>query len=123
MIYTSYFGKLKSLPKNTVPVAICGSAPEWYHGAQYKKLAPKWNFFKVWKEIHDNDYYLQNFDEQVLAALDPDEVVNELNEFIRNYPIDTEIALICYEKPGDFCHRHIVAEWLKGAGYEVKEYV
>lgn len=122
MIYTSYFGKLKSLPKNIVPIAICGGLPDWYHGAWYKKLAPKWSFFKVWKETHDNDYYLQNFDEQVLAALDPDEVVNELNEFIRNYPIGTEIALICYEKPGDFCHRHIVAEWLEGAGYEVKEY-
>ena len=23
-----------------------------------------------------------------------------------------EIALVCYEKPGDFCHRHIVADWL-----------
>ena len=40
MIYTSYFGKLKSLPKNIVPVAICGGLPEWYHGAWYKKLAP-----------------------------------------------------------------------------------
>ena len=25
---------------------------------------------------------------------------------------DIDIALVCYEKPGDFCHRHLVADWL-----------
>ena len=23
-----------------------------------------------------------------------------------------DFALVCYEKPGDHCHRHLVAEWL-----------
>ena len=50
MIYTSYFAKLDSLPNNIVPISICGKAPDWYKGLQYKKLAPKWNFFKIWKE-------------------------------------------------------------------------
>jgi len=27
--------------------------------------------------------------------------------------VDTDrIILLCYEKPADFCHRHIVADWL-----------
>jgi uncharacterized protein (DUF488 family) len=30
-------------------------------------------------------------------------------------------VLLCYEKSGDFCHRHLVAEWLRRYGYEVKE--
>ena len=34
-----------------------------------------------------------------------------------------DIALICYEKPGEFCHRNIVREWLKEFGYKVEEYV
>lgn len=34
---------------------------------------------------------------------------------------DCHIALVCYEKSGDFCHRHIVADWLNQAGYDVKE--
>ena len=36
--------------------------------------------------------------------------------------LGTEIALICYEKPENFCHRHLVAEWLQEAGYQVQEY-
>ena len=122
MIYTSYFGKLKSLPKNIVPVAICGSLPEWYHGAWYKKLAPTWKIWKYWNETHDEIRYRETYFPIVLAKLNQDTVVQELNEFIRNYPLGTEIALICYEKPENFCHRHLVAEWLQEAGYQVQEY-
>lgn len=43
-LFTSYFGKLKSLPKSIIPISICGKAPEWYKGPQYKKLAPKYDF-------------------------------------------------------------------------------
>jgi uncharacterized protein (DUF488 family) len=32
------------------------------------------------------------------------------------------IALVCYEKPTDFCHRHLVADWLKEHGYECEEF-
>ena len=38
MIYTSYFGKLKSLPKNIIPIAICAKSPNFYNGLEYKKL-------------------------------------------------------------------------------------
>lgn len=44
MIYTSYFAQLRNLPENIIPVSICGKAPNWYHGYQYKKLAPKYDF-------------------------------------------------------------------------------
>jgi len=31
-------------------------------------------------------------------------------------------VLLCYEKPGEFCHRHLVAAWLRQAGFSVAEY-
>lgn len=112
MIYTSYFAKLKSLPENIIPISICGKAPNWYKGLQYKKLAPKYNFFMEWKKNHDNDYYIKCFNEQVLGKLDWFQVYEELQDLAatcgkQHY----EIALICYEKPSDFCHRHLVADW------------
>ena len=50
MIYTTYFAKLKSLPKDIIPISICGKAPAGYKGLEYKKLAPKYDFFKKWKK-------------------------------------------------------------------------
>ena len=132
MIYTSYFAKLKSLPDNIVPVSICGKAPDWYKGLQYKKLAPKYDFFMKWKENHDNDYYIKCFNEQVLNKLNAEQVVKELDNLLLNKTLALDydgdlkevprIALICYEKPSDFCHRHLVADWLNKNGVECKEW-
>ena len=119
MIYTSYFGKLKKLPSEIVPISICGKAPEWYEGIQYKKLAPKIGFFMEWKKNHDNQYYIEHFYNEVLENLNPAYVVGELYHLSGG----KQFALICYEKPDDFCHRHLVAEWLKNAGYKATEYM
>lgn len=121
MIYTSYFAKLSKLPSNITPIAICGKSPEWYKGIQYKKLAPKWSFFSVWKQTHDNEYYIKHFNEEVLNTLNVETVIKELYS-LANKNQDEDIVLICYEKPGDFCHRHLVAEWLTSHGYPVEEY-
>ena len=32
------------------------------------------------------------------------------------------IALICYEKPTDFCHRHLVADWFNKNGILCEEW-
>lgn len=123
MIYTSYFAKLKSLPDNIIPISICGKAPNWYKGLQYKKLAPKYDFFMKWKENHDNDYYIKCFNEQVLDKLKSEGVVAELSKMAGNSNNNFEhICLICYEKPSDFCHRHLVADWLNEEGFKCEEW-
>ena len=118
MIYTTYFAKLRNLPDSITPIAICGKAPDWYHGAQYKKLAPRWGFFSEWKKTRDNHYYVRCFDEQVLSNLD----VNGVLEDLRSLSLTDDIALVCYEKPEDFCHRHLVANWLRENNVPVKEF-
>lgn len=108
MINTSYFDNVKNLPDTVCPISIAGKASESYHGIEYKKLAPKLSFWKIWEQTHDNDYYVEQFYKTVLDLLDPQQVYNELYK-LSNGKIP---CLICYEKPGEFCHRHIVANWL-----------
>ena len=117
-IYTSYFAKLRSLPENIVPISICGKAPDWYAGLQYKKLAPKYGFFIEWKKTHDNDYAIEHFNSEVLDQLNAKTILEELSKMSNN----KDIALICYEKPSDFCHRHLVAEWLTKNNIQCEEY-
>ncbi|RHI25702.1 hypothetical protein DW172_03195 [Agathobacter rectalis] len=124
MIYTSYFAKLKSLPDNIVPISICGKAPDWYTGLQYKKLAPRYDFFMEWKKNHDNEYYIKCFNEQVLSKLNATDVILDLSRICYGFNVgECDICLICYEKPTDFCHRHLVADWLNQNGYKCDEYL
>lgn len=113
-MYTGYFAKLnKYLEYSLYPVSIAGKCPDWYHGAEYKTLAPKWSFYSEWKNgSHkgDNDYYTKHFKEEVLDKLDPEQVIKELEGFTGTTA--DKIILLCYEKPDDFCHRHLVADWL-----------
>lgn len=133
MLYTTYFANIKNLPPNTIPVSICGKAPQGWNGLEYRKLAPKWSFFSVWKETKDNDYYIEHFNKEVLEPLDIIRVTTEL-QVLLPYEIREQmqnavwndnkfhLALVCYEKSDDFCHRHLVAEWLSQHGFPCTEW-
>ncbi len=134
MIYTSYFAQLKNLPRNIIPVSICGKAPNWYHGLQFRKLAPRYSFFSEWKHTHDNERYIQHFNTEILAPLSALQIVTELQSILPEevkakmcapfyVSKDWHISLICYEKPTDFCHRHLVSRWLCENGFDCKEWV
>lgn len=109
-IYTSYYANLKNIPSSIQPVSIAGKCPEWYHGTECKKLAPKKWFFNEWKKNGDNDFYVRNFNTEVLSVLDKEKVVEEL----KNLSYGRDVVLLCYETYDKFCHRHLVAEWLGG---------
>ena len=121
-IYTSYFANLKKISKELIPIAICGKSPEWYKGIEYKKLAPKYDFFMEWKQSsapNKNEIYTKQFGKQVLDKLSIENVLKDLSEKSNG----KDVVLLCYEKPSDFCHRHLVCEWLNDNGVECSEYV
>ena len=90
-----------------------------YKGNCYSSLAPKKDFWNIWKEnpnnlspLDNNRYYTEMYYLEVLKNLDARDIYNELNNSI----------LLCYEEPSLFCHRHIVAAWFEiELGIEVSE--
>ena len=122
MIYTTYFAKLKKLPENIIPIAICAKPPAGYCGAVFRTLAPKYDFFKKYQINRDTFEFTENYIGQVLNHLNPIRIVADLYYQLGIAPNTCDIALVCFEKSTDFCHRHLVAEWLRKAGYECKEW-
>ena len=107
---TSYF----DLYKGENGVSISGRCPVSFKGEQYKKLAPKKWFFIKYKMDGDKNFYIQQYYKLVLDVLDPHQVYDDLKDKV----------ILCWEKPGEFCHRRIVAEWIKDKlGIEVPEYI
>ena len=110
---TSFFGAIDRIE---YPIAICGKRPYWYEESgrpSYPALAPKIGFFMDWKngKIGD-DGYVKEFIRQVLLPLDPKAVFEDLCALYPGVP-DGKIVLMCYEAPGKFCHRHLVASWFR----------
>ena len=104
MIYTSNFSFSGREPN---AVSIAGKTPDWFRGRRFPKLAPRKFFFDVWKQNGDNLWYIEQYKKHVLDMLDPGIVYAELND-----SLDGAI-LLCYETPGEFCHRRLVAEWFE----------
>ena len=135
MIYTTYFANLKNLDKAvSCPISICAKAPNDYYGLQYKQLSPSYELLMHWKQHHDSNYYEYMFYNFMLFPMNPYDVLEDFRRMINNrYQIGIEydeqwwekvpfdIYLVCYERPDDFCHRHLVANWLGEYNIKVRE--
>lgn len=58
------------------------------------------------REIFKNKYLTE-----VLGRLEPERVEREIADIVAAAG-GTFAVLLCFEKPSDFCHRHLVAGWL-----------
>ncbi len=63
--------------------------------------------------------YVELYNREILGRLRVEDVVREIETLSE----DRDAALLCYEKPGDFCHRHLLADWLtRESGLVVEEF-
>ena len=117
MIYTGRFVEVENYERfGFVPVSIAGEAPDYYDGIEFKILAPKYSWWKEWYDKKlSNDWYREKYQETVLSKLNPKVIANRLQGFGKN------VVLLCYEKPEEFCHRQLVADWLRSANVPVYE--
>ncbi len=100
-IYTGNFANIRKYA-GLFPVSIALTA-KGYEGACYRKLNPSWSYMD-----DPEDMYTRKFN-QHLATLNPQAVYNELSALSGG----KDVVLLCHEKEGDFCHRHLVARWLE----------
>jgi uncharacterized protein (DUF488 family) len=90
--------------KGDLGVAICIYPPLDFKGIQFPSLAPdRQTFFAKKADEIDEKEYEKQYRERVLSRLDPNHV----------YDMFANNVLLCWEPPGEFCHRRIVADWIK----------
>ncbi len=116
-IYTSYFGNLRKLwQAGIVPVSIARWDPKWFEGVGYKIVAPPADILR--NDI-TRERYIQQYEDRVLKRLNSAVIIRDLEI----YSGGKDCALLCYEKPGDFCHRRLLADWiLKDTGLLIPEF-
>ena len=79
-------------------------------GKAIPKLAPKKEFWMTFfnnigkiPEVENIRYYIEEYYKQVLSKVDIEELLKD----------EKDPILLCYEKGQDFCHRHVLAEYIE----------
>lgn len=106
MLTSYYFSKyLPNFKEDVVRISI--SYPkniEWLKSTRvYTPLCPSWDLVSSYKSGKITDLEYTKIYTLQLNRLVPIKVCQELGE---------KSILCCWEKPGLFCHRQIVAKWL-----------
>jgi len=146
LLFTGYFGKIKSYQDAHLKlISIANQDPSWGGGQQkFKPLVPG-DWIYSWKQdLHNRSdlgkaktEYITTYFTKCLNSFTP----KKLNEAISEFTKDEDAVLLCYEAPPSqmgadgivdlswltagksFCHRHLVADFLRRGGYNCIEYV
>lgn len=101
---TSYFGN-PIIKKDASAISIARFTPRWWgSGRRYIELAPSLNLLNRSRNGLPWEDYVWEYNE-MLSRRDPLKIWSDLGDCI----------LICYEKPGENCHRRLVAVWLENS--------
>lgn len=116
-VYTSYFAKAKALKgKGIVPIGISVYPPKWFDGPNIHFLAP---LRMMLSDEVKNEEYIKLYKEKILEKVD----LKFLGKRLLELSGGRDVALLCFEKPGDFCHRHLLADYItEKTGVEIIEY-
>ena len=113
MIYTSNYARHINNPK---AIAISCTVQDWINvPVHIKELAPTWSMVNASKQgVLNNDDYKTKY----LALPEQRKINPKIFE-----EMEDGTVLLCYEKPGEFCHRRILAEWVEGkTGFIIPEW-
>lgn len=122
-VYTSYYGN-KGLPKEAILVQMSSSRPKGYEvDVEFESLYPDYKgLVKPYKDgkISDDEYSAR-YRKDVLEVggkriLDGIRSLRDMG-----YRQGKDVYLLCWEKPGEFCHRRLVGEFLEKNGIPCPE--
>lgn len=116
-IFTGSYDKCKA--GNLISISFDKGKDAGFSGKAMLDLAPYRDFFHVWKnnigkipEEVNTRYYIEQYYRRVLSKVD-------VMGLLKN---EKDPILLCYEESSQFCHRHVLAEYINiKYGIEVPE--
>ena len=116
-IFTGSYDKCKA--GNLISISFDKGKDAGFFGKAMLDLAPYRDFFHVWKsnigkipEEVNTRYYIEQYYRRVLSKVD-------IMGLLKN---EKDPILLCYEESSQFCHRHVLAEFINiKYGIEVPE--
>lgn len=118
-IFTSYYSAARTLSEaDYLLVSISRRSPKNWAGVQCKDFAPSSRLLSQYHRGMSEAEYSDSYRQEI------DELSDFYSVFVRLAKLakGRDIVLLCYEKKGDFCHRHILSDIVfERYGYRINE--
>lgn len=108
-LFTSHWRSLELRALDAVPVSISRGRPRWslpYRYRRYDELAPD---DRTWAHEDLNEFERSYISQ--LEALGADTIMAGLRRISEQHG-GKALCLLCWEKPGEFCHRRVLAAFI-----------
>lgn len=116
-IFTGSYEKCKA--GNLISISFDKGKSAGFEGKTLLELAPYRELFDIWRdnkgkipEEENTRYYIEQYYNKILSKVNIEQLLKD----------EKDPILLCYEESNDFCHRHVVAEYINiKYGIEVPE--
>jgi hypothetical protein len=118
-LFTSRWANKELAQLHCQPVGISRGTPRFRTGFRYKlvrELAPN---NEAWAAGEDEEAFRASYIRQ-LEGLGLGAILSRLARISRESG-GGPLVLLCYEPAGEFCHRHVLAAWLRERGVDIRE--
>lgn len=137
-LFTSYYANYRNIPKSYICIGISRVCPEWFADnssldnfmfIKSNFLAPSEELLNSYKNnsITQEDYkkqYVQQIYTLLNNSIGYKDLAQWIKDLIKTFSDKYDgIVFMCYERPEEFCHRHILRNILNNVyNIECKEF-
>lgn len=121
-LYTTYAANLKNVPSGTVVCSIMQMPLAFLKKEgilNVPQLAPLTENLVAYKRGGSWETFEKQYKEQMYSNKETVKYINYLIEALDED--NNNICLICCEKDNMYCHRRLIAEYMKDLGYQTEE--
>lgn len=114
-IYTGYYKKFEKTGPAYTLIQVSNSRPSWFDWniTKLPEVCPDWVCVRALKDGTMTEETFADMYRKKLSGLDKDRILDRIRRIAENRDDgQKDVILLCWEKTGSFCHRHILAEWL-----------
>lgn len=126
-LFTSYYANLKKIPMDYAAIGISIVCPDWLKGDKSPSNFYFWddNLFapsidllsdiksnRINQSVYTIRYYKELNERFHFKSDNGRSLISYIDDLKRRFFDYSAIVFLCYEKPTEFCHRHLIRELL-----------
>lgn len=102
-----------------VTISIARRQPGSWNIPSYRPFMPPPKLLSDWRSRRCSQAEYEKRHRKVLSRLKTEKVLSDLRQLAGK---KEDVTLLCWEREGEFCHRHGVMDWLRAQGvFEIGE--